>query len=392
MEYITKLRTAFAPRESSYHQANGMVRALQTITLMRFLDKDFLVSKSSRVLLCSHEINAFIILGAITVNAIQRRSNVDVVVSSALCVLSVMEIFYKLNRLIYLRKSIARMLELVLNDRTHLQGTMEEMVCQKYHRLARKLVWYTIIQYMLAGASIVVFPGHLHELDRKEPPLGITLPFVDNNQLSWYLVNYIMQSIVIFIIALMFAGLDGPFYIFIAYSAAQLEILINYSQCIGECSNSEEDNRRIIRKIFGVHTRLSSFLGKCSDLYRTIYLVQVVSSVLLICVALFHVQYNPSRSHSYGLVCTSVFKMWMFCYTGQLIVSKADEFNIAVTANRWYALGNRRDLRDVLFLQLNAQRHYGFSIGGFGYLCFETFTKIMKTAYSFYAFLQQVMD
>ncbi|KFB46452.1 AGAP008114-PA-like protein [Anopheles sinensis] len=92
------------------------------------------------------------------------------------------------------------------------------------------------------------------------------------------------------------------------------------------------------------------------------------------------------------MLLTNVSKMWLFCYCGELVVSKSAEFCNGVYSNRWYQLWNRRHLRDVLFMLGNAQRNYGFSIGGFGYLSYQVFTVVMKTAYTCNAFLHRIMN
>ncbi|XP_058056571.1 odorant receptor 63a-like [Anopheles bellator] len=241
------------------------------------------------------------------------------------------------------------------------------------------IVWLMLIFYPVAAGLV----------KEQVLPVGCSIPFFDYTQHPWYIINYIMNAALIVLIALMFAGLDGPFYLFVCHSAAQLEILILYASRIGENPDNPDEQRRIVRKMFDIHTRMSDFSSKCSRIFQDIFLSQTICSTIHICVSLFHVQFN-SKSNSFGMALTNVCKMWLFCYGGEFIKTKANAFNNALYASRWYRQWVRRDLADILFMMANAQRNYGFSVGGFRYLSYETFTEIMKTAYTCNAFLQQV--
>lgn len=114
------------------------------------------------------------------------------------------------------------------------------------------------------------------------------------------------------------------------------------------------------------------------------------------------------------MLATNVAKMWIFCYCGELVVTKSNELSQAVYTNRWYELWSKKDLKAIQFTLANAQRNVGFSIGGFGFLSYVTFTQvseptffssfkkmasknffssqIMKTAYSCNAFLHNMMN
>uniref|UniRef100_A0A182QQD7 Odorant receptor n=1 Tax=Anopheles farauti TaxID=69004 RepID=A0A182QQD7_9DIPT len=396
--------------ELSYRQLYQRFNWFLKIALLRVFDDDFLVTPMSTVIFYFYATQISISLTAVILHVIRYRDDIDSVILSVSAFVSALELVLKLIGMVLRRKQIVQMINSVLNDRSDQAGPIEAAIYGKYLRLAsmtslevivacgeilrvlhRKLLYVTIVSYLTAGAMLLLYPVVTGKIGKRILAVGFSVPFVDYHRDPWYLINYVLQVVQIQWIALLFIGLDGPFYLFVCYSASQLEILIVYLRRIGDCPDNVQEQRQLIRKVFNIHMNLSNFLAKCSNVYREVYLKQVFCSIVHICVSLFHIQLKFNNG-SYGMLLTNVNKMWLFCYCGQLVVSKAAEFGASVYANYWYQLWNRHDLQDILFMLCNAQRNYGFSIGGFGYLSFDTFTTILKTSYSFNAFLHQVMN
>uniref|UniRef100_A0A182PMQ5 Uncharacterized protein n=1 Tax=Anopheles epiroticus TaxID=199890 RepID=A0A182PMQ5_9DIPT len=378
-------------RKLSYKRIYGVFRWFLKVLLLRIFDDDFLVDSVSTTLFYFYQSEIIMSLCLIVVHAICYRNDLDTIILSVSAFVSVFEMLLKLNGMVYRRKQIVRMIGTVLSDRSHLDGSTEAAIRGKYLRLARKLLLITILSYLTTAIMLLIYPVLAGEIGEGTLPFGYSIPFVDYRKHPWYLMNYLLQIVQANWVAMVFIGLDGPFYLFVCYSASQLEILIVYLRQIGENPDNVQEQRRLIRKVFEIHIGLSKFLASCASIYREIYLMQVLCSIVHICMSLFHIQLK-FKNGSYGMLLTNVNKIWLFCYCGELVVSKAAEFGTGVYANQWYRLWNRRDLQDILFMLRNAQRNYGFSIGGFGFLSFATFTAVMKTAYSCNAFLHRVMN
>ncbi|XP_052899534.1 odorant receptor 4-like [Anopheles moucheti] len=377
--------------EFNYKRIYDVFHWCLSVILLRIFDDDFLVAPIPTAIFRFYQSEVALCLVIIVMHAVSYRNDLDAVILSVSAFVSVFEMFIKLNGMAYRRKQIAQMIRTVLNDRSHLNGPMEARICEKYQRLARKLLFITILSYLTTCIMLLSYPVLVGGIQERILPVGFSIPLVDYHKHPWYLINYLIQIVQGSWVALVFIGLDGPFYLFVCYSASQLEILIEYVRRIGECPDDAEEQRRLIRKVFELHTDLSKFLARCSSIYREVYLIQILCSIVHICVSLFHIQIKFING-SYGMLLTNVNKVWLFCYCGELVVSKAADFSTGVYTNQWYQLWNRRDLQDMLFMLQNAQRNYGFSVGGFGFLSFATFTAVMKTAYSCNAFLHRVMN
>uniref|UniRef100_A0A182NUD2 Uncharacterized protein n=1 Tax=Anopheles dirus TaxID=7168 RepID=A0A182NUD2_9DIPT len=373
--------------ELSYQPIYDSIHWFLKIALLRIFDDDFLVAPIPKAIYYFIVSQMVTTLGLIVLHGYNYRDDTDTVILSVSAFFGALEVLLKLFGMVYRRKQLVQMIDTVLRDRSFQDGPHEAAICGKYMRLARKLQIVTKISYQTTGIMLFMYPVVAGKIGDRVLPMGYSIPFADYRLYPWYPINYVAQVVLMNWVATMFIGLDGPFYMFVCYSASQLEIAIVYLRQIGQCPDNEAEQRRLIRKVFDIHTELS----RCSDIYREVYLMQMLCSIVHICVSLFHIQIKLNNS-SYGMLLTNVNKVWLFCYCGELVVSKAAEFGTAVYANHWYQLWNRRDLRDILFMLCNAQRNYGFSVGGFGFLAFATFTSVMKTAYSCNAFLHRVMN
>lgn len=76
------------------------------------------------------------------------------------------------------------------------------------------------------------------------------------------------------------------------------------------------------------------------------------------------------------MLATNVAKMWIFCYCGELVVTKSNELSEAMYTNRWYQLWSKKDLKVIQFMLANAHRNVGFSFGGFGFLSYDAFAEV----------------
>lgn len=85
------------------------------------------------------------------------------------------------------------------------------------------------------------------------------------------------------------------------------------------------------------------------------------------------------------MLATNVGKMWIFCYCGELVTTKCNEIPQAMYGSKWYNLWRSRDLKTIQFMLASSQKISGFSIGGFGFLSYNTFTKVRI---EWFAFLQ----
>ncbi|XP_055590977.1 uncharacterized protein LOC129743061 [Uranotaenia lowii] len=366
-------------------------RVFMLICGVNFFDDDFMIGSFNMVRFLGPYLAGYGTVLACLIHLVRYYGDVDSTILSLSALFSALEVLIKIGGMAVRRRKGAELIDTILNDHSYLEGDIEKNAFLKYHTLARTLMYITIVSYPFTALMLLSYPAIAGKLDEYMLPVGYSIPFISHKQHPWYLIDYSIIIVQMSWCALAFVGIDGPFYIYVSYSTCKMEILKSYIEKIGQSENVEEQ-QDLLRKIIGMHNHVLQFLRDCSDYYKEIYLTQVMFSICHICVSLFHIQLKLKNS-SYGMLITNVAKMWLFCYCGELVVTKSNEVSQAMYAgNSWYAMWRKPDLKAVQFMLANSQLNVGFSIGGIEFLSYEMFTQVMKTAYSANAFLHKMMN
>ncbi|XP_039447656.1 odorant receptor 63a-like [Culex pipiens pallens] len=390
MGVCSAISSFFTTTAPNYHGTYAVYRVFMFISGVNFFDDDFMVGPLNMARFLGPAIAAILGTMSCMIHLHRYLDEVDQVILSLAAFFSGTELLIKMCGMALKRNKGAELLAVILNDRSYDEGPVERAIFVNYHGLARTLMFITIFSYPFTALMLISYPVIAGKLGEFLLPMGFSIPFISHKQHPWYEINYLIEVVQMLWCVIAFIGLDGPFYIYVCYATCKMEVMKTYIEQIGD-SEDVEQQRGLLRKIIGIHTHVLQFLRDCSDFYQEIYLAQVFFSIAHICVSLFHVQLKLKNS-SYGMLATNVAKMWIFCYCGELVVTKANEVCEAMYANRWYRLWRKDDLRTVRFVLANTQQKVGFSIGGFRFLSYDAFTEIMKTAYSCNAFLHNMLN
>ena len=87
----------------------------------------------------------------------------------------------------------------------------------------------------------------------------------------------------------------------------------------------------------------------------------------------------------------SVIQYFIYCYFGELILTKGVDVSKALYSSKWYEIRNIADRKVILFILINAQKHLGYYAGGVRALGMEVFAEVSKTSYSICMFLKKVV-
>ncbi|XP_055632842.1 putative odorant receptor 83c [Toxorhynchites rutilus septentrionalis] len=155
----------------------------------------------------------------------------------------------------------------------------------------------------------------------------------------------------------------------------------------------ERDEQMIHRKLLEIcvmHQELISYEEGLDSTYGTIVFVQVISSVACLVLSLFITYMTRNIGIAFFLV-AAVFQLFEFCLLGTTLTVKNDHIELAIYDTCWYKLctEEQKMMSLVLFRSQNAVE---MTIGGVALLNMETFVEIMKTIYSSFAMMVQVLE
>ncbi|RZC37374.1 7tm 6 domain containing protein, partial [Asbolus verrucosus] len=224
------------------------------------------------------------------------------------------------------------------------------------------------------------------------------LPF-----LAWYPYNYktspqyeltyLYQVLCTHFIATTNVNIDGLIAALNMFVAAQFEILCddlrNFHQ--GDDENSR-DVKEKLKTCINHHREILKFADHANKFYNWLLFVQFFVGGVSIGLAIYAlIKVIPFSSEFFSLVTYAnaiLVEVFMYCWFGNDIEFKSSKLSYAIFESDWTGLSTEVK-KDMIILVLRMQRSLQISALGLFYLNLDTFVRILRTAWSYFALLRQ---
>lgn len=210
-----------------------------------------------------------------------------------------------------------------------------------------------------------------------------------STSLTNYLINFSCQTAAVFIQAQMLSMYLSYFMLFLYHVACQLDFITSiFSELL---SKSEINSRRQVKQhllvAIKLHQDVLDTISKLSQLYAFNLLTFELFCIMGICVSFTIFMYDPVSLHL-GLSCSSLAPAYfLLSYFGNLVAEKTIAVSTAAYLTNWVDFETNQK-RIILFVITNAQVEKALTVGGFGNLCLERFSQVMRRSYSACIFIQ----
>lgn len=101
--------------------------------------------------------------------------------------------------------------------------------------------------------------------------------------------------------------------------------------------------------------------------------------------------YQNPQSNTYLVVQAALVEIFITCFMGQMVWDRIEDASDTIYLSKWYQLKDLQTRKMVLLMLINSENIKGLSAGGFAYLTYETYAAVVKSTYSFFAFLSKTM-
>nr|UVB79133.1 odorant receptor 41 [Heortia vitessoides] len=155
-----------------------------------------------------------------------------------------------------------------------------------------------------------------------------------------------------------------------------------------ESTLQEEIILRELKEIAERHDTLIRFSNYLERLYSFPLLVNFIYSSIIICFcAIFIVMIENITEFKYKLfLITSLSQIWVLCYYGETLPKSSRNVSTALYNCGWYN-SSVKVRRSIHIMITRAQKFVYISTYGFSIICLENYTKIIKTAWSYFTIL-----
>lgn len=329
---------------------------------------------------------------------LRNTDDVDDIMTCLITFVTSYQVIAKILLILIKSKEINNYCQIVVEKTSCNHKSSRELeIALDYHTFAGRILKLVLNIYSSAWLMFNLYPFFAP----KDWALPVTyeIPGIKHTSHPGYDITYVYVVFQTIQAITLIYGFDGTVVLLSVYVAYRLELCRYYFEKIGDFTteyNTESKQHSLIRKCAVLHTDLFEFMKNVAELYRDTILAQVTSTTGLICICLLHIRIvcilylcNESililfsfiyiqniYSSSYMMFIASIVQVFLYCFCGELIVTKADELTKSIYGCQWYNIKSISQRKMILFMLKNSQIPLGFSAGGFYRLSMELFTRV----------------
>ncbi|XP_055696749.1 odorant receptor 85b-like [Phlebotomus papatasi] len=184
---------------------------------------------------------------------------------------------------------------------------------------------------------------------------------------------------------------DSLFFIFLAYFVGELNSLYEVILSLNDSEIVKTDSCRFLRYIYISHKNVLLNLRILQTIYWQLNLQFIATNFVYVCLLLMMVRFYDSSLTSFMAFVAGTTQLFVLCFFGQIIRNRTEAIGEALYNTRWYEM-QLKEQTALLIMMAASQKPIGLSAGGIMNLSFNTFANILRTAFTYGAFLYTVIE
>ncbi|CRL04296.1 CLUMA_CG017394, isoform A [Clunio marinus] len=225
-------------------------------------------------------------------------------------------------------------------------------------------------------------------------PLDIWLPFSYENFIIFGAVSLWMGWICFVVTTGTYAA-EIILFATISLSSMKFDSIKRKCENIGVNElKTEEEELTNIKEIVEEQNEIFKFIFDWDKIFSSLFLYNFVQSSILLCFIIFLL--SSSRDIStfvlyFPYLGTSLNQILLFCFLGQKIVNSSSSVAIGIYNSKWHQIKSLKIRKALLMILIRSQKPSALTLKKFGVMSFETFTKILAAAYSYFTLMKSFM-
>ncbi|RZC32800.1 7tm 6 domain containing protein, partial [Asbolus verrucosus] len=259
-------------------------------------------------------------------------------------------------------------------------------------------MWKTLVftfWFLAAGCSFfwALFPVMDNTYKEYRLPFLAWYPF-NTNRSPQYEFTYLHQVLAINFTSLANVNINTLIAALNMYVGAQFDILSDDLKSLHDVrADNLADVTKKLKKCIHHHREILKFADYANRFYNTLLLVEFFVDGVTIGITMFQLTVVAPLSSEFYLYFFYVngisVQIFMYCWFGNEIANKSSKIPYSVFECNWTNL-TQEEKKNLIIFVLRVQKPLQISAAGVFYLSLETFVKIMRTAWSYFALLHQV--
>nr|UTN00974.1 odorant receptor [Semanotus bifasciatus] len=225
---------------------------------------------------------------------------------------------------------------------------------------------------------------------KRQLPLNCWVPF-DLNEDIYYYSTHVFQVLTLLLSGYVNTSMDIINFMLITIVCCQFDIVVEKLKSIDFKELGED---KTLKDIIKQHIEILMFAHNVNAMYTNIVFIQCTSSGLSICLSgLQTLKVSPGSSKFFAnssCFLSMIVQVGYYCWFGHAVMIKSTDVGDACYTTNWHDSDIK--IRKMLFIIMERAKIPVTLTGGFFTLSLATLTAILKSAYSYFALLQQVYE
>ncbi|XP_076375599.1 uncharacterized protein LOC117228201 [Megalopta genalis] len=296
-------------------------------------------------------------------------------------------------------------------DWSSVEDSDHRNIMAKYQEKGRVVSMLLLYMGYASGVSIIVKSLPLHELPFQmfQIPPNSTSTVDRTLKTKYFLSTYcafglqpwslrtwmlVFQAVTVFVNVVGHCGNDGYFFSLTMHLCGQFEVL---RVKLAEIEIEKSGYSRKIGLLVQRHCRLMILAGDLEQSFNVVILVQLLMSLLLLCVEGFMMLVCLNANDRVGVlkcvmfVTTLLMQLYVYTYAGDALESQTAEISFGAYDSTWYRSRGHR-ARDLALIISRGNSPYCVTAGKFVPMNLLTFKEILKASASYMSVLKVMMD
>ncbi|XP_032689599.1 odorant receptor 13a-like [Odontomachus brunneus] len=193
-------------------------------------------------------------------------------------------------------------------------------------------------------------------------------------------------------------GVCGLTAVFVMHACGQLKILMKLMRHLFEEQWIEKhDMNRKLAEIVEYQIRIRSFLQLVERTMQQIYLIELMGNTVMLCILGYCIIMEWENSNAIAMctyfitISTIMIIVFMFCYTGEQLISQAEKVASTSCELEWYRFPDKK-VRGIVLVMIVSNLPIKLTAGKIIDLSFKTFANVVKTSMTYFNMLRNVTD
>ncbi|XP_050457370.1 odorant receptor 4-like [Cataglyphis hispanica] len=301
------------------------------------------------------------------------------------------------------RPKILYCIECVKSDWVQVTYKSDREQMLKYAAIGRNLtIIATSIMYTSAFIYYLILPFCSEHKINNQTVRPLVFPiyskFRQSQNSPIYEIVYVAHCMCGYTIYSVTASACGLAALFVTHACGQIQVILSRLKDLVDGKNFKQSPNvhRRIAAIVKSHVRVIRFAAVVEEILQEVCLVELSSSLCIICLLEYYCIMNWQGNDRIGLVTYFVifvsfcFNLYILCYIGELLMEKSSQIRYKCYMINWYQLSSE-SARNIILIIAMASHPIKISAGRIVDLSLMTFVNVLKTTLAYLSFLRTLV-